>query len=36
MEDKVKTQTCESVGAVYIYIYIYILGIALLNMAFAN
>ena len=24
MEDKVKTQTCESVGAVYIYIYIYI------------
>ena len=38
MEDKVKTQTCESVGAVYIYIYIYIyiLGIALLNMVFAN
>ena len=24
METKVKTQTCESVGAVYIYIYIYI------------
>ena len=24
MEAKVKTQTCESVGAVYIYIYIYI------------
>ena len=36
METKVKTQTCESVGAVYIYIYIYILGIALLNMVFAN
>ena len=36
MEDKVKTQTCESVGAVYIYIYIYILGIALLNMVFVN
>ena len=36
MEAKVKTQTCESVGAVYIYIYIYILGIALLNMVFAN
>ena len=34
MEDKVKTQTCESVGAVYIYIYI--LGIALLNLVFAN
>ena len=36
METKVKTQTCESVGAVYIYIYIYISGIALLNMVFAN
>lgn len=32
METKAKTITCESVGAVYIYI----LGIALLNMVFAN
>ena len=30
METKVKTQTCESVG------YVCILGIALLNMVFAN
>ena len=30
METKVKTQTCESVGAVHI------LGMAVLNMVFAN